>query len=188
MTLYSEPPFVFSNALSKTTQACLQGKIQRQFRPTRGVVMVIDPLLFLSFFDCLLAVHRLDASSSIYLCMPSNSAFPVDIKYRICEMSPTCLLRSNSPRAYAIGSPRVSLGIWYRLRKIVRHKLSTRWRWMKASRDRGAGPFLDREGEGRDADADADAAAVLVEAGEARRRRTEGRIGKSKTSQVTCTE
>jgi hypothetical protein len=59
---------------------------------------------------------------------------------------------------------------------------------MKASRDRGAGPFLDREGEGRDADADAAAAAVLVEAGEARRRRTDGRIGKSKTSQVSCTE
>jgi hypothetical protein len=55
---------------------------------------------------------------------------------------------------------------------------------MKASRDRGGGPFLDREGEGRDADADA--AAVLVEAGEARRRRTDGRIGKSKTSQLAA--
>ena len=78
--------------------------------------------------------HHLAANSSMYLLMPSNSAFPVEIKYRICVRSETFLLRSNSPRACCIGSSRVCLGILYSARTIDRHSEMTRCLWRKCSR------------------------------------------------------
>jgi hypothetical protein len=81
----------------------------------------------------------LAASSSIYRVIVSNSALPVDTKYRICVISETCLLRANSFLAYEIGSSRFPFGIRNRLRRMSRYRESTRPRWMNASREGGGG-------------------------------------------------
>lgn len=65
---------------------------------------------------------HLVANSSIYRCMLSNSVFPVETKYRICVTSFTSLCRSNSSRAYCIGSARCALGTLYRARTMERQR------------------------------------------------------------------